>query len=88
MYITSAPFRHIGIDVMGPLPCTITGRRYIIIAIDFFTKWMEGEAVEEADAQTIVCFLHSRIVCQHRVPTEITSDRVTEFLNELVVEFE
>src|SRR3954468_20449184 len=82
------PFYHIGIDVMGPLPRTITGKRYIVLAIDFFTKWVEAEALEEADAQTIVKFIHSKIICQHGVPKEITSDRGTEFLNELVQEFE
>jgi integrase-like protein len=86
--ITPEPFYHIGIDVMGPLPRTLTGKRYIILAVDFFTKWVEAEAVEEADAQTVVKFLHSRIICQHGVPQEITSDRGTEFLNDLVKEFE
>jgi hypothetical protein len=86
--ITPDPFYHIGIDIMGPLPRTLTGKRYIVLAIDFFTKWIEAEAIEEADAQTIVKFLHSKIVCQHGVPKELISDRGTEFLNELLEEFE
>jgi len=73
---------------MGPLPRTLTGKRYIILAIDFFTKWPEAVAVEEADAQTVVKFLHQDIICRHGVPEEITSDRGTEFLNNLVKEFE
>ena len=73
---------------MGPLPWTLTGKRYIILAIDFFTKWPEAVAVEEADAQTVVKFLHQDIICRHGVPEEITSDRGTEFLNDLVKEFE
>src|SRR3954466_2629492 len=52
-HITGQPFIHIGIDVMGPLPITTTGKRYIILAVDFFTKYLEGVAVEEADAQTV-----------------------------------
>jgi hypothetical protein len=86
--IIPKPFYHIGIDIMGPLPRTLTGKRYIVLAIDFFTKWIEAEAIEEADAQTVVKFIHSKIVCQHGVPEQITSDRGTEFLNELVQEFE
>jgi Integrase zinc binding domain/Integrase core domain len=86
--ITPKPFDHIGIDVMGPLPRTLTGKRYIIIAIDFFTKWPEAVAVEEADAQAVVKFLHQDIICRHGVPSQITSDRGTEFLNDLVTEFE
>src|SRR3954469_5182167 len=80
------PFEHIGIDVMGPLPRTLTGKRYIILAIDWFSKWTEAEAVEEADAQTITKFLYYDIITRHGVPQEITSDRGTEFLNKLVEE--
>src|ERR1700733_775003 len=43
--IKPEPFHHIGIDVMGPLPITLTNKRYIILAIDFFTKSVEGVAV-------------------------------------------
>jgi Integrase zinc binding domain/Integrase core domain len=84
--IQPEPFYHIGIDVMGPLPVTTTNKRYIILAIDFFTKYVEGVAVEEADAQTVTKFIHSDIICRHGVPKEITSDRGTEFCNKLVEE--
>ena len=86
--IRPEPFSHIGIDVMGPLPVTLGGKRYIILAVDFFTKYTEAVAVEDADAQTVVKFIHTDIICRHGVPKEITSDRGTEFLNELVQELE
>ena len=73
---------------MGPLPITLTNKQYIILAVDFFTKYPEAVAVEDADAQTVAKFLHSDIICRHGVPKEITSDRGTEFLNELVQEME
>ena len=34
----SGPFEHIGIDIVGPLPMTLTGKRYVVVAVDFFTK--------------------------------------------------
>ena len=52
------PFQHIGIDVMGPLPRTMTGKRYIVLAIDWLIKWPEAQAIESADAQTIAQFIH------------------------------
>ena len=73
---------------MGPMPVTLTGKRYIILAVDFFTKYPEAIAVEDADAQTVAKFLHMDIICRHGVPKEITSDRGTEFLNELIREME
>ena len=73
---------------MGPLPKTLKGNRYVIVAVDYFTKWAEATAVKEADAQTVVRFIHTNIITRHGVPKEITSDRGTEFLNQLVEEFE
>jgi transposase InsO family protein len=84
--MASEPFEHIGIDVMGPLPVTDTGKRYIILSVDFFTKYLEGVAVEEADAQTVAQFIYQDIICRHGVPQQVTSDRGTEFNNELVQE--
>src|SRR5271163_389087 len=69
------PFQHIGIDVMGPLPRTMTGKRYIVLAIDWLTKWPEAQAIETADAQTIAVFIHEQIIYQHEPPQQITSDR-------------
>lgn len=78
------PFYQIGVDVMGPLPKTPTGKRYIVVAVDHFTKWVEARALEEADAQSIVHFLYEEIICRHGVPARMTTDRGTEFINELV----
>jgi len=43
------PFHQIGIDFIGPLPRTTNNNRYIIVAMDYFTKWPEVQAVLEAD---------------------------------------
>ena len=43
---------------MGPLPRTMTRKRYIVLAIDWLTKWLEAQAIETADAQTIAVFVH------------------------------
>jgi len=36
----------LGIDVVGPFPTSVTGKRYVIIAIDYFTKWVEAKAMK------------------------------------------
>ena len=78
------PFHHIGIDTLGPLPLTPRGNKYILVAIDFFTKWVEAKAVESTDAQTTCAFLHKEIICRHGIPEYITSDRGPEFNNQLM----
>lgn len=82
--IVPKPFYHVGIDVIGPLPITLTGKRYIVVAIDFFTKWVEARSVAEASSHEITQFIYEELICRHGIPYELTSDRGTEFLNELV----
>ena len=81
--VTTA-FAHIRIDIIGPLPRTLRGNRYIIMAIDYLTKYPETRALQLADSLSIVPFIYEDIICRHRIPLEITSDRGTEFVNELV----
>ena len=54
----NASFEHIGIDVIGPLPRTLTGKKYIIVAVDWLIKWPEAESLETSDAQTISEFIY------------------------------
>src|SRR3954453_23234443 len=61
--ITPEPFYHVRIDVVGPLPITLTGKRYIVVTVDYFTKYVEAEVLETADSQTIAIFLHKEIIC-------------------------
>src|SRR3954453_1069519 len=77
--ITPIPFHHIGIDVIGPLPITPTRNRYVVLAVNFFSKYPEGQALQKADASNITQFLYEDIICRHGIPTQITSDRGTEF---------
>jgi hypothetical protein len=55
-----------------------------VVAVDLFTKWVEARALTEADAQSIATFLHEDIFCRHGVPTRLTSDQGSEFVNELI----
>ena len=78
------PFHQVGIDIMGPLPRSLTGKRYVVVAVDHFTKWVEARALEEADAQSIASFIYEDIIARHGVPKKITTDRGSEFVNDFL----
>ena len=82
--IRPEPFVHIGLDIVGPLPVTLQDNHYIIIAVDFFTKWVEAEALKDTNVQNIAEFVHKDIICRHSKPQEITTDRGMEFNNQLI----
>lgn len=47
----------VGVDMIGPLPQTENGNRYIITLVDYFSKWPEAEAVPDKSAITVARFL-------------------------------
>ena len=61
-------------------------RRYIILATDYATKWVEARATRRNDANTSAAFIFSRIIMRFGAPLELVSDRGTHFLNEVITE--
>jgi hypothetical protein len=78
------PFDRVGIDYVGPLPRTTKGNRYIIVATEYLTKWVEATATPDCTSQTTAQFIYSEIICRHGAPKEILTDRATSFQNELI----
>jgi Integrase zinc binding domain/Integrase core domain len=78
------PFYQIGIDIVGPLPRTSQGNRYIVVAVDYLTKWPEAKALKEATAEEVSKFIYEEIICQHGCPARILSDRGSHFNNRII----
>ena len=69
-----------GIDFMGPFPPSF-GFTYILLAVDYVSKWVEAKATRNDDAKTVVDFVKSHIFCRFGVPKAIISDQGTHFCN-------
>nr|GEV34194.1 reverse transcriptase domain-containing protein [Tanacetum cinerariifolium] len=69
-----------GIDFMGPF-LNSKGNKYILVAVDYLSKWVEGRALLTNDARVVVKFLKS-LFSRFRTPKAIISDRGTHFYNE------
>lgn len=72
-----------GIDFMGPFPPSF-GYTYIILAVDYVSKWVEARATKTDDAKAVVDFVKTNIFARHGVPKAIISDRGTHFCNKVV----
>ncbi|KAL4346483.1 hypothetical protein GQ457_17G000070 [Hibiscus cannabinus] len=72
-----------GIDFMGPFPSS-HGDLYILLAVDYVSKWVEAIATLRNDAQTVMKFLHKHIFTRFGVPRAIISDEGTHFDNKLI----
>src|SRR6266540_2165152 len=73
-----------GIDIVGPLTETSRGNKYIVVAIDYFTKYPEARALANANARNVANFLYEDIICRHGCPRRIISDRGTHFNNQVI----
>nr|GFB09825.1 hypothetical protein [Tanacetum cinerariifolium] len=69
-----------GIDFMGPFPNS-KGNKYILVAVDYRSKWVEAKALPTNDARVVVKFLKS-LFSQFATPKAIISDRGTHFYND------
>src|ERR1051325_1046501 len=81
-----SPFYQIGIDIVGPLPKTTQENKYIVVAIDYLTKWPEARALRQATAEEVSLFIYEDIICRHGCPSKILSDRGTHFNNKMIQE--
>ena len=78
-YNVGAPMERVALDVLGPLPESTNGNRYIIIMADYFTKWPEAFAVPNQEATSVANLLVREFVCRYGVPLEIHSDQGRNF---------
>nr|GEX04188.1 reverse transcriptase domain-containing protein [Tanacetum cinerariifolium] len=69
-----------GIDFMGPF-LSYRGNKYILVAIDYLSKWVEAKALPTNDARVVVKILKS-LFARFRTPRAIISDRGTHFCND------
>ena len=75
-----------GIDFIGPISPVSAGarNRYIILATDYASKWVEAKATKKADGRTAGQFLYDHILMRFGAPWELESDRGKHFLNEVI----
>jgi hypothetical protein len=68
------PFQRWGIDLIGLLPKTKKGNRWIITAIDYATGWPVAKAVPKATDEAIADFIFNEIYMHYGAPHELFSD--------------
>ncbi|MCO5579607.1 hypothetical protein L7F22_033464 [Adiantum nelumboides] len=84
--IANGPFEKWGIDAMGPLPRIANGKLYILVAIDYMTRWVEAQSVARVNEKTVSKFVYTHICCRFGAPLEIVSDNGPGFRKGLLTE--
>ncbi|GJW22277.1 reverse transcriptase domain-containing protein [Tanacetum coccineum] len=73
------PFYKWGIDIVGPFPKGPRKFKFLIVAMDYFTKWIEAKVVATISGSQVKKFVWDNIVCRFGLPGEIVLDNGKQF---------
>lgn len=82
-YNVGSPFERIALDIAGPFPTTENKNKYMLVVMDYFTKWVEVYAIPNQEAATVADVLVKEFICRYGVPLEIHSDQGRNFESQL-----
>jgi ribonuclease HI len=71
------PLQRWGLDLLGPLPPAQGNLRYVVVAVEYFSKWIEAKPLATITSATVQKFFWQNIVCRFGVPKAITVDNGT-----------
>ena len=78
-FIVGAPLERIAVDVLGPLPVSEKGNKYLLIVGDYFTKWVEAYPLENQRADVVAEVLVKEFISRFGVPMQMHSDQGRNF---------
>lgn len=86
IYNVEAPLERVQMDILGLLPTTRIGNRFLLVIVDCFTKWVETFPLKNIRAKTVAEVFVSQFISRHGVPTEVHTDQGKNFESRLFAE--
>ncbi|KAK8921036.1 hypothetical protein KSP39_PZI020693 [Platanthera zijinensis] len=81
------PFAIWGLDLVGPFPRASGQRRFLLVMVDYFSKWLEVKALAKVTSQVVRNFVWGEIICRHGLPLAIVTDNRPQFASKEFVDF-
>lgn len=79
VYQVGAPMERVAVDIVGPFRPTIRGNRFLVVVMDYFTKWPEAYPLPNHEAATVAEVLVCEFFARFGIPGELHSDQGREF---------
>ena len=84
--VSGFPLEKLAVDILGPLPVTEKGNKYILVVSDYFTRWVEAYPMPNQEASTVAQKLVDEFFCRFSCPTQLHSDQGRQFESSLIQE--
>jgi IS30 family transposase len=82
------PFRGWGLDFIGEVHLASSkGHRFVLVTMDYFTKWTEAVPLWRMTHQEVIRFLQEHIIHQFRIPQTLTTDQGASFMSHQFKEY-
>lgn len=83
---SSKPFERISLDIVGPLPLSESGNKFILTLQDDLTKFSQAYPIPNHEAVTIAKNLVENFICKFGIPDSILTDQGKDFTSKLLQE--
>ncbi|XP_048243286.1 uncharacterized protein LOC125376042 isoform X2 [Haliotis rufescens] len=77
-------FSRLHVDILGPLPETKEGYKYVLLAVDSFSRWTEGFLMRTQEASEVASILFTEVFSRFGAPRTLLTDRGRQFTSKLV----
>ena len=64
-------------DIVGPLPIIAASKKFLLVAIDYFSKWIEAKAYANIKDKDVSKFVWKNIVCRFGIPQVIVANNIS-----------
>ena len=86
--VKSWPFRGWAMDLIGKIyPASSKGHNFILVATDYFTKWVEAIPLKKTEPKNVIQFIKERIIHRFGIPQSITTYQGTMFTEDEMTYF-
>ncbi|CAF1521526.1 unnamed protein product [Adineta ricciae] len=81
------PWHTIGIDIMGPFPVTARQKRFLLVVVDYFSRWIEAFPMRTTTSENVADILTNEVFARYGLPKYILSDNGPQFVSNVFEEF-
>ena len=85
--ISPWPFQQWWLNILGPLPIEKGQCKFIVVEVDYFTKWAEAEPLATITKHKVCNFVWRSIICRYGIPKALVSDNGKQFDNPKFINF-